>query len=342
MAGRSVSELLGSLLAVAAQPPGNPERLDAPLYTLPLLGHDYPALTPVMWNACYERFGFPVRNVALVCRAADLGRIFALLREDTRYLGGGIGVGLKPEAAQHLDHTDPLAQAIGAVNLIRRTRDGRLTGHNTDGDGYLQSLEETLGATRGDVTGLKVLLLGAGGSGRAIALALARRGAHIVVLNRTPERAARLADHVNRFVARPVCRAGGEAELRSEASRADVIVNVSTKGATGPLEPYCALAEAPLPVTPEHVEQNRAASRSLLASLPRSTIISDVVIRDGPTPTLALARELGFTTLDGVGMVVHQGVDAFGLVHEDELKQQGITRSEVAAVMQHAARPTKR
>ena len=342
MSGRSVSELLGSLLAVAAQPKWNPEGLDSPRYTLPLLVHDYPALTPSMWNACYRRFGLPVRNVAVVCRAADLGRVFEVLRDDARYAGGGIGVGLKSEAPLHLDHTDPMVQAIGAANLIRRTRDGRLTGHNTDGDGYLRSLEQALAAAGRDVTGLKLLLLGAGGSARAIALALARRGAELVVLNRTPERAAGLAELVNRFVERPACRAGGEAEIVSEASKADVIVNVSTKGATGSLERYSALAEAPVPVTPEHLEQNRAASRRLLASLPGSTLISDVVLRDGPTPTLALARELGFTTLDGVGMVVQQGVEAFGLLHEDELREKGITRSDVAAVMQQAARASQR
>ncbi len=106
---------------------------------------------------------------------------------------------------------------------------------------------------------------------------------------------------------------------------------------TGPLERYSALAEAPEPVTRERVEQNREASRNLLASVSTGTIISDVVLRSGPTPTLALAQELGFPTLDGVGMVVQQGVEAFCLLHAAELQEAGIIRNDVTAVMGQAA-----
>jgi shikimate dehydrogenase len=327
---------VGSLLTFAVEPRGNPQRLDSPRYTLPLLAHDYPARTPAMWNACYERFGMAFANVVMVCRAADLGAVLEVLRTDDCYAGGGIGVGLKTEALRDLDAVDPRAEAAGAVNLVQKTGDGRLVGHNTDGDGYARSLEEALEGRGRGLDGLDVLMLGAGGTGQAVALALARRGAGIVVLNRTASRAADLADHVNRFVGRAACRAGGEDELRPEAPRADVIVNVTTKGATGPLERYTALAEAPAPATEEGVEQNRKASTSLLASVPRDTIVSDVVLRDGPTPTLALARELGFPTLDGVGMVVHQGVEAFLLLHEAELRKARVTRDDVATVMWRA------
>lgn len=337
MAGRDASELVGSLLALAIQPKGNPHHLDSPRYTLPLLAHDYPALTPAMWNACYERFGLGVRNVTMVCAAADLGEVLESLRADDRYAGGGVGVGLKAEALRHLDRIDPLAEAAGAVNLIQKNRDGSLTGHNTDGDGYVRSLEEALETTGRGLAGLEVLVLGAGGTGRAIALALARQGAQIVVLNRTVPRAESLAAQVNRFVGRAACRAGAETQLRGEAPGADVIVNTSTKGASGALEQYSALAETPVPATPEQVEQNREASRTLLASVRTNTIISDVVLRNGPTPTLALAQELGFPTLDGVGMVVHQGVEAFCLLHDAELQAAGVTKNEVAVEMWKAA-----
>jgi shikimate dehydrogenase len=338
MAAGDASGLIGTILTFAAEPRGNPRGLESPRYTLPLLGHDYPALTPAMWNACYARFGLDVECVAVVCGSARLGEVLETLRHDARYLGGGVGVGLKAEALPRLDSVDPVARAAGAVNLIRKTAGSRLIGHNTDGDGYTRSLEETLQATGRSLGGQKVLVLGAGGTGRAIALSLARRGADCVVLNRTPGRAAELAAHVNRLVDRSACRSGGEAQLRVEASWADVIVNTSTKGSSGPLEEYSALAEAPVPVTEEHVSDNREASRSLLASLSRDTIISDVVLRSGPTPTLALARGLGLPTLDGVGMVVHQGVEAFLLLHGDELRAAGIARGDVTAEMEKAVR----
>jgi shikimate dehydrogenase len=333
MAARSAFDLVGSRLAFAAEPKGNPHRLDAPRYTLPLLSHDYAARTPAMWNACYERFGLGVRSVAMLCGIADLAEVLEVLRKDERYAGGGIGVGLKGEVLRHLDRIDPLAKAAGAVNLVQKEPGGRLVGHNTDGDGYVKSLEES----GRSVAGLKVLILGAGGTGRAIALALARRGSDSVVLNRTTRRAEELAERVNRFVGRPACRAGAEAQLGAEAPSAAVIVNTSTKGSAGPLEEYSALAEAPVPVTEQSLGENREASRRLLASLPRDTIISDVVLRDGPTPTLALARDVGLPTLDGVGMVVHQGVEAFWLLHSGELRETGVTRTEVAEQMWKAA-----
>jgi len=288
------------------------------------------------WNACYERFGLPFRNVAMICSAAKLGEVLEALRDDERYAGGGLGVGLKTEALNHLDDLDPLARATGAANLIRKTDEGRLEGHNTDGEGYVRSLQDAVSAPGWDLVGLAVVILGAGGTGRSIALALAVRGAEIVVLNRTVERAEALAHAVNGFVGRAACRFGGEEQLRVEAPRADVIVNVSTKGAAGPLEGYAALGPAPVPATDARVEENREASRRLLASVQTGTLISDVVLRDGPTPTLTLARALGLPTLDGVGMVIQQGVEAFGLIHDADLRREGIGRDDVARVMRQA------
>jgi shikimate 5-dehydrogenase len=93
-----------------------------------------------------------------------------------------------------------------------------------------------------------------------------------------------------------------------------------------------------VPASDGSVEQNRQASRRLLASVGTGTLVSDVVLRDGPTPTLALAHGLGLPTLDGVGMVIHQGVAAFGLVHETEMRQGGIRAEDVAAIMTQEAR----
>ena len=92
-----------------------------------------------------------------------------------------------------------------------------------------------------------------------------------------------------------------------------------------------------MPVTEQSMRENWEASRRLLSSLPRDTTISDVVLRDGPTPTLALARDVGLPTLDGVGMVVHQGAEAFWLLHSGELRETGVTRTEVVEQMWKAA-----
>lgn len=337
MSRGAVLDLVGSLLTRATQPRDNPVKPEASRCAVALLAHDYPARTPAMWNACYGRFGMDCQSVALICRAADLEAVLVAARVDPGFVGGGLGVGLKSEGLPLLDEIDPRARPVGSVNVIQKTAEGRLVGHDTDGEGYVRSLQRHLGVSRDqDLGGFRVLMLGAGGTARAVALALARREAEIVVLNRTAARARELATAVNQVVGRPLCRGGGEDRIRSEAPTADVIVNVSTKGAAGPLEQLAALAPAPLPATEEEVEANLEESRAVLASVSSRTVISEVVLRYGPTPTLALAEERGLSTHDALGMVVHQGAEAFFLVHGDELDRQGVTRDAVVAEMERA------
>jgi shikimate dehydrogenase len=324
-------------LRLAKEPEGNPGHLDFPELTLPLVAHDYPAVTPAMWNACYCSMGIDAGSVALVCDPMDLAEVIEVFRQDETYRGGGMGVGLKEEALRCLDRVDGFAQTLGAVNIVVKKADGGLEGYNTDAHGYAVSLSARLRERGLGFDGLKVLLLGAGGTAKGIAMILAERGAQLVVLNRTVERAEALARKVNAFVGRAACSAGGEGDILAEAPRAQVLINASTKGSTGSLGRYVALAEARLPTNREHISLNCRESRIVMSSLAPETIVSDVVLRKGLTPTLALAREFGLTILDGLPMVINQGVEAFWLVHQQELESKGIGKPEVAQVMTLAA-----
>ncbi len=325
----------GDILSFAKLPRLNPQNLDFPVYTLSLIEHDYEAKTPVMWNKVYHKFGIEAGNVMLVGNIGNLPEILEALRRDPKYIGGGAGVGFKDEIISQLDELDSLAEQIGATNFVMKTPEGKLKGYNTDGLGYVRSLEEKFIEQGQELNGKKAVMLGSGGTGNAIAFMLVDKGANLVILNRDADKAKRLADKINVHFkeTRQVVRAGGEDLIADEVINADAIVNVSTKGAAGRFEEYYPLAVARL----DNLSINIAESRELLRIIPKSTILSDVVLRDGGTPFLRAAKEKGFQTLDGIPMVVYQGLEAIWLLHGLELEKKGVTKKQVADVMKQAA-----
>lgn len=305
-------ELLRSgMLRIAMLPPENPCHLDFERYTIPLLEHDYPARTPSLWNHTYKTFGLNIGNVAMTADPNALPIVFDTFRSDPRYVGGGAGVGIKHRALALVDELGPCAKAIGALNLVRKTEAGLLRGYNTDGEGYADGL-----ANLQAIRGRSILILGAGGTSAAIAFALAARGARITIVNRTTS-----------------ATIIGEDCIPALAPHADVIINTTTKGSAGPLEQYSALAPAILPATNENLARNAFEAERVLKTIRSHAILSDVVIAPQPTPFLRSARQAGFTTLDGIPMVVNQAAAAFWILHRAELEGQ-ITSADVACTMQ--------
>lgn len=327
-------------LSFAELPKDNPESLDFPDYTIPLIEHDYPAKTPVMWNAAYHEFGLDAGNIMLVGDPKQSGHMLDIFRKDAKYKGGGAGVGFKDEVLPYLDELDPLAKEIGAVNFILKTPDGKLKGFNTDGMGYAQSLDDVFRERGEEIAGKKAVILGAGGAGNAVAFALAQKGMRVVVLNRTVEKAEGLAEKINNYFNKTgdeTVRFGGEEQIAAEVKDVDAVINVSTKGSAGTLEKYSALAPVKLPATEENIRENLRQADEIMRGIPREAIISDIVFGKKATPLLQSAKDAGFETLDGVPMVINQGVEAFWLLHGQELQAKNITKDDVARVMRQAA-----
>lgn len=186
----------------------------------------------------------------------------------------------------------------------------------------------------------KAVILGAGGAGNAVAFALAEKGMRIVILNRTVAKARDLADKINRYFkkmgADEMVRFGGEELIAAEVRDADAVINVSTKGSAGELQKYSALAPAELPANKENISENLKRAEAISRAMPRDTIISDIVLGKKPTPLLEQARNAGFEILDGVPMVINQGVEAFWLLYGKELEAKNITKEQVAEVMKRA------
>jgi shikimate dehydrogenase len=201
------------------------------------------------------------------------------------FLGANITKPHKIEVIQYLDRLTEAAAKIGAVNCIKREGES-LLGENTDGKGFLESL-----ATAIDPCGKRVVLLGAGGAARAIGVELALAGAEqILVVNRNETRGKELA----RLLADEV---GIDAQfvkwegLYLIPATTDVLINATSVGMDD--------AQAQLPVSWSEVQAGLVAA--------------DVVFNPPDTLFLSQARAAGCVTLDGLGMLVNQGVIGFRL-----------------------------
>jgi shikimate dehydrogenase len=178
-----------------------------------------------------------------------------------------------------LDDLDDSARVIGAVNCVV-IRDGRLTGHNTDGQGFVESLREVV-----DPAGIRVVVLGAGGAARAIAVELALAGAaELLIVNRSPERGRGLAAHVSASTPAMASARAWEGEVQVPPGT-DVVVNATSIGLF------------PDPATPAVDPE----------TLEPSMVVADVIPNPPRTGFLTMAAERGCTTLDGLGMLVEQG-----------------------------------
>ncbi len=327
----NIEQLACQGLVVPATLPPNNGDITSSQMTMPLIAEDYPAKTAVMWNAAYATFGLSAQNVMVVADPNNVQPILNALRNDHRYFGGGAGIGFKEVVIPYLDTVTPLAKAVGAVNIIKK-EDGILVGDNTDGEGYVRSLEEKLAKNGTSLEKAAVLMLGAGGSARGIGFALAKRNVRLTILNRTAEKAEELAQSINVYAGKAVATGGGRDRISSLLPSQDVVVSV-IDDAKSPLDAYSTLGTMDLPITPKSIKENRASVSALLEVAKPILLISDIRIRNAKVPMLLQAEKLGFATLDGIGMVINQGAMAFWWLYGDTLSAQGVTIGDVEQVM---------
>ncbi len=250
------------------------------------IGH---SISPVFQQAGLDHLGIDATYEKWEVTPEGVGEFVAGLRAPGS-LGINITVPHKQAVIPFLDEVDEWATAAGAVNTIVN-RDGRLTGHNTDGPGFLRALLVETGYAPG---GTRALILGAGGAARGILLALARGGVDsFVIANRTLERAETLAQLAknNGVPAEAISLRKADASVTQAAASANLIVNCTTVGMShGPDEHGSPLSSA---------------------QIPASAIVNDLVYNPLKTPLLKEASAAGATTLGGLHMLVYQGVLSF-------------------------------
>ena len=223
-------------------------------------------------NERFDAEGHDIAVSPLHVAPARLPLVIDAIRHMQNVRGFGVTIPHKIEVLRLLDATTPRAAQVGAVNFVRRDSDGRLTGDNLDGTGFVDGLAHS-GIT---LRGRRVLQIGAGGAGRAVAFAIAEAGAaELVIHNRTQDRAASLAADV--AAAHPACKtAAGDNDPRGF----DLVVNTTSMGMH---------AGDPLPLHTEH--------------LAASTDVAEIIMTPEITPLLAAAQARGCRVSLGKSMI---------------------------------------
>lgn len=258
--------------------PDSPIQEIACLMGLPVAGNPM----QFMMERAFAAAGLDWRYLTLEVPADRLAEAVRGLRA-LGFKGANLSNPHKVSVIPYLDALSQSAELMGAVNCVSLDA-GRLVGENTEGQGFLQALR---GVT--DPQGKKILILGAGGTARAIAVEIGLAGAaEITVVNRTAERGQSLVDLLNgrvKVVARMV-HASGE-HVVEEGTH--VVINATSirSAESGPRVPLA------------------------IASLQPPMVVADVTFIPPQTRFLREAAARGCPTVDGLGMLVNQGVIAF-------------------------------
>ena len=259
--------------------------------------------TVAMMEAAYAAAGLDARYVNVDVSSADLADAITGARA-MGWAGFNCSMPHKVSVIDHLDGLGESAELIGAVNCVV-ARDGGLIGENTDGRGFVEAMRELR-----HPAGTHVVVLGAGGAGRAIAVESALAGAtRITVVNRNASRGEALAALVDQHT-------GADAEFQpwtqpyAVPTSADVVVNATSVG----------LGDADALVAVD------------VESLRPELLVADVIPNPPRTAYLREAERKGAETLDGLGMLVAQGAVAIELWH-GVTPDRDVMRTRLSAVL---------
>lgn len=199
----------------------------------------------------------------------------------------------KVEVMQYLDEVTDTARELGSVNTVVN-RGGKLYGYNTDADGFCMMLEKNDIAIKGS----NILIIGAGGVTRPTVIRLIDNGASaITVLNRTKEKADSLADDIMKVK-------GFKINTTVNSFDFDIVINTTSAG----MEPL----ENALPT-------DSISEISDLSFINENTAVVDMIYNPSETRFLKESRERGAKTLNGLGMLIYQGVIAYELFTDTKL-----------------------
>jgi shikimate dehydrogenase len=258
------------------------------------------SLSPQMQNAALKHCQIDIQYARFHILPDELREAIDLIRK-LEFIGVNLTIPHKIGALELMDAADDDVKRIGAVNVIK-VESGKVRGFNTDGRGFARAIREEFSV---DLRDLRVMILGAGGAARAIALQCAKENCERLVLaNRTVEAAQKLADELRDFFAGPkvlgpVARLQAvlleEAAIRFQIGNVDLVVNATPVGLNrGDASPIPARLLAP------HL------------------MVYDTIYSPERTPFVSAAIEAGARATNGLSMLLHQGALAFEIWFQRE------------------------
>jgi shikimate dehydrogenase len=237
--------------------------------------------SPMMHNYWFGKHGLAGSYVPLSIRPESLEPALRALRP-LGFAGCNLTIPHKEKAMSLVDEIDALARAIGAISCVVVRSDGSLAGTNNDCYGFIQNVKDEQPGWRADAGAVTVI--GAGGGSRAVCYGLAQEGApEIRLVNRTFERAKALADQFGAPI-----KALPWSERHDALEGAAMVVNTTSQGMVG-----------------------QGVLDLRLDKLPKTALAADIVYIPLETSFLAAARKRGNRTVNGLGMLLHQGRPAW-------------------------------
>lgn len=236
------------------------------------------SLSPGMHNAGYETLGIDAEYERFHVEPGHLKEAVEGLCA-LGFSGWNVTLPHKETIIALLDTLTPEARRAGAVNTVKIHK-GQRMGHNTDGAGFIRSVEVSMNRFKGK----KAVLLGAGGAAKGIALALAEQGMQIHILNRTPAKAKALVQVIQREGGTAT---SGEFAPGAWLEETDLLVQTTSVGLRG----------EPFPLS--------------LRGISEQALVVDIIFNPSQTAFLRDAIEQGCRTLNGLGMLLYQGALAW-------------------------------
>lgn len=244
------------------------------------------SVSPLLHNTISREVGIDLTYAAFKVENSELGEAVKGLKA-LNVIGFNVTVPYKKEIMKFLDENSKNALLVGAVNTVK-IMDGRLYGYNTDADGFLRSYKDETGV------GLNkkiVVILGAGGASRAVAVKSAMDGAsEIHIINRTLSKASEIAEVINNNIRKcAYIHSSEKTEALDIVKTADVIINCTTLGM------YPETNESPLPCGLFNSNQ----------------VVCDIIYNPAKTKLLSDAEKAGAKVMNGLGMLFYQGISAY-------------------------------
>ena len=259
--------------------------------------------SPKLHNYWFERYGLAGTYVPLAIQPEGLEKALRALSA-LGFAGCNLTIPHKEQALRIVDHADARARRIGAISCVTVNADGSLTGTNNDWYGFVENLREAFPGWRADAG--PAVVMGAGGASRAVVDALIHEGAkEIRLINRTRAR----ADSLAQALGGPVTVLGWD-ERHKALEGAALLVNTTSQGMVG---------NPPLDLA--------------LDALPRTAEVCDIIYIPGETPLLKAARERGNRTVNGLGMLLHQGRPAWRSWFDREVEVTAELRALIEATI---------
>jgi len=253
------------------------------------------SISPKMHNAAFEKLGLDYAYLAFEIDSSQLkDTVYGLKAMGAR--GFNVSMPYKTAIIDYLDELSPAAKLCQAVNTVVN-ENGKLIGHMTDGSGLIQSLKDA----GYDIKGKKVTVVGCGGAGKAIQIQAALDGvAELAIFNRSRDKGLEIVNLINE---QTNCQAtfyelSDEEVLKEQLLDSYLLINATNIG----------MAD----LEGESFIKN-------LSTLHEKLIVCDIIYNPRKTKLLKQAEEVGCEIINGVGMIIYQGAEAFKLWTGEEM-----------------------